>query len=80
MFDWLWRTLDRRVSPCGLVRLMFGTAVEFDVIENNPVRPRLHRPEYEPKEKPTLSVEQANGAAFRAVGRGPQVSLSAQPL
>jgi hypothetical protein len=57
MFDWLWRTLDRRVFPYGLVRLMFGIAVEFDIIENNPVRPRLHRPKYEPKGKPTLSVE-----------------------
>jgi hypothetical protein len=27
---------------------MFGIAVEFDIIENNPVRPRLHRPKYEP--------------------------------
>jgi integrase len=41
-----------------LVRLMFEVAVEYDLIEVNPVRKKLHRPSWERKEKPALSAEE----------------------
>ncbi len=41
-----------------LVRLMFEVAVEYDLIEVNPVRRKLHRPSWERKEKPALTAEE----------------------
>lgn len=42
----------------GLLRLMFDLAYQYDLIDSNPVRPRLHRPESVKVEKPTLSAEE----------------------
>ncbi|HXG65487.1 MAG TPA: tyrosine-type recombinase/integrase [Blastocatellia bacterium] len=47
-----------RVNLYSLLRLMFGIAEEFDLIEVSPVRPKLHRPVVEKREKPTLTVEE----------------------
>ena len=41
-----------------LVRLMFEVALEYRLVEDNPVRRRLHRPSWERKEKPSLSAEE----------------------
>ena len=35
----------------GLLRVMFEVAVEYDLIDNNPVRQKVHRPKVEIKEK-----------------------------
>jgi len=42
----------------GLLNVMFDIAVEYDLIEVSPVRKRLHRPEVESTEKPSLTAEQ----------------------
>jgi Site-specific recombinase XerD len=42
----------------SVLRLLFDLAFELDLIQTNPVRPRMHRPQPEEKEKPTVSPEQ----------------------
>jgi integrase len=42
----------------GLLRLMFGVAVDYELIASSPVRPRVHRPHVDASEKPTLSGEE----------------------
>lgn len=42
-----------------LLSLMFDIMVEYDLIESKPLRKKLHKPEYEREEKPTLPVEDA---------------------
>jgi integrase len=42
----------------GLLNTMFEVAVQHDLIAISPVRRKLHRPEYERKEKPALSAAQ----------------------
>jgi integrase len=42
----------------GMLRLMFEIAEQFDLIEKSPVRSKLHKPEFERVEKPTLSASQ----------------------
>jgi integrase len=42
----------------SVLRLLFDLALELDLIQSNPVRPRMHRPQPEEKEKPTVSPEQ----------------------
>ncbi len=39
----------------GLLRLMFGVAVDYELITSSPVRPRVHRPHVDSSEKPALS-------------------------
>lgn len=45
------------MSFYGLLRLLFDLAVEYDLIERSPVRPKLHRPETAKVEKPTLDAQ-----------------------
>ncbi len=40
----------------GLLRLMFDIAEQYDIIEKSPVRPKLHKPEIQRTEKPTLTA------------------------
>jgi len=40
----------------GLLHLMFEIATQYDLITRNPVRPKLHKPQHTPKEKPTLTA------------------------
>jgi integrase len=37
---------------------MFSISEQFDLIEKSPVRPKLHKPNFERVEKPTLNAEQ----------------------
>lgn len=41
-----------------MLRVMFGLAHEYDLIESSPVRPKIHRPETAEVEKPTLNAAQ----------------------
>lgn len=49
----------------GLLRLMFDIAAQFDLIEKSPVRPKLHKPEFEKVEKVTLSAAQIQAIIAR---------------
>ena len=42
----------------SLMRHMFELATEYDLVQANPVRKKLHRPRYRVKEKPILTPEQ----------------------
>jgi integrase len=42
----------------GILRIIFDLAEQNDVIERNPVRPKLHKPEGVKVEKPTLNAAQ----------------------
>jgi integrase len=42
----------------GIVRVLFDLAEQNDVIDRNPVRPKLHKPEGVKVEKPTLNAAQ----------------------
>lgn len=42
----------------ALLRTLFELAVEYEVIAVSPIRKKLHRPCYRPKEKPSLTPEQ----------------------
>lgn len=42
----------------GLLHLMFDLAQQYDLIEQSPVRPKLHKPEVRRVEKPTLTALQ----------------------
>src|SRR5262249_12102218 len=42
----------------SLLKLMFEVAREYDLISSNPVRPKLHRPVHERKEKRSFTPEQ----------------------
>ncbi len=42
----------------ALLRTLFELAVEYEVFAASPVRNKLHRPSYRPKEKPSLVAEQ----------------------
>jgi integrase len=42
----------------GLINTMFEVAYQYDIIDNKPVRNKLHKPSHEAKEKPTLSLDQ----------------------
>lgn len=42
----------------SLMSAIFSLAVEYELIETNPIRPKLHRPEVSRKEKPVLTCEQ----------------------
>lgn len=46
------------VNVYCLVKMMFDLAVEYDLIDVSPVRRKLHRPQWERKEKPALSAEE----------------------
>jgi integrase len=41
----------------GLLNMMFDVALEYDLIEVKPLKKRLHKPEIEREEKPTLKPE-----------------------
>jgi integrase len=45
----------------GLLHLMFDIAHQYDLIEHNPIRPKLHKPEFERVEKPTLLAAEVRG-------------------
>jgi integrase len=45
---------------------MFEVALEYDLIETNPLRKKLHRPKYKAKEKPVLTPEQI-GAILKGI-------------
>ncbi|MFL6278384.1 MAG: tyrosine-type recombinase/integrase [Blastocatellia bacterium] len=49
----------------GLLRLMFDIAAQFDIIDKSPVRPKLHKPEFERVEKPTLNAAQIKAIIAR---------------
>jgi integrase len=38
----------------GLLHLMFDIAHQYDLIEQSPIRPKLHKPDFRQAEKPTL--------------------------
>jgi integrase len=42
----------------GLLNTMFEVAAQYDLIASSPVRRKLHRPQYQAKEKPALSAEE----------------------
>jgi integrase len=42
----------------SMLRVMFAVAQELDLIDKSPIRPKLHRPTAETREKPTLAPEQ----------------------
>jgi integrase len=42
----------------GLLHIMFDIAQQYDLIEQSPVRPKLHKPEFEKVKKPAFSVAQ----------------------
>lgn len=44
-----------------LLHTMFEVAAQYDFIEKSPVRPKLHRPQYRPAEKPILSSAKISG-------------------
>jgi integrase len=46
------------VNVYCLVKMMFDLAVEYDLIDTSPVRRKLHRPQWERREKPALSAEE----------------------
>ena len=41
----------------GLLSTMFDVAVDYEIIENKPLRKKLHKPEVEKEEKPVLRPE-----------------------
>lgn len=43
----------------GILKLMLDVARENDFMRANPIRPKIHRPKSDRREKPTISVEQA---------------------
>jgi integrase len=49
----------------GLLRLMFDIAQQFDLIEKSPVRPKIHKPEFEQVKKPTLTALQIQAIIAR---------------
>ena len=49
----------------GLLRLMFDIAQQFDLIEKSPVRPKIHKPEFERVKKPTLTALQIQAIIAR---------------
>jgi integrase len=55
-----------------MLKVMFNVAQQVDLIDKSPVRPKLHRPIGERKEKPTLTPEQ-----IRRVEEGFPVELRA---
>jgi len=59
-FDGLAQKLSTKfiLNIYALLRVMFEVAVEYDLIEINPVRRKLHRPRHQDKKKPALSAEQ----------------------
>jgi integrase len=42
-----------------LLNLMFDIALDYDLVESKPLREKLHKPEFEREEKPTLPAEAA---------------------
>jgi integrase len=56
---------EKRLSPkyrrniYGVIKLMFDIAVESELMENTPVRPKLHRPRVPRRSRPVWSLEQA---------------------
>src|SRR5205085_1153430 len=42
-----------------VLNMIFDVAFEYDYVASKPLRRKLHKPEYERQEKPTLPVEQA---------------------
>jgi integrase len=49
----------------GLLHLMFDIAYQYDVIRQNPVRPKLHKPEMVRVEKPTLRATEVRAILAR---------------
>jgi integrase len=49
----------------GLLRLMFDIAHQYDLIGQSPVRPKLHKPEVERVEKPTLRASEIRAVLER---------------
>jgi Phage integrase, N-terminal SAM-like domain len=47
-----------RLNLYSMLKVMFGVAVEYDLIEASPVRAKLHRPVHERKEKRSFTPEQ----------------------
>jgi integrase len=47
-----------RLNLYGLLNVLFEVATQYDLIESNPVRRKLHRPAVERAEKPVLSAAQ----------------------
>ena len=47
-----------RLNVYALLRTVFELAVEYELVAVSPVRRRLHRPSYRPKEKPSLTPKQ----------------------
>src|SRR5205085_11608279 len=47
-----------RLNLYGLMKLIFEVAVEYELLSTNPVRCKLHRPQYKAKKKPALSARE----------------------
>jgi len=47
-----------RLNLYGLLNVFFEVALEYELIEANPVRRKLHRPQIERTEKPVLTAEE----------------------
>ncbi len=58
-----------RLNIYSLLRVLFDLAVEYDLIEVSPIRPKVHRPQVVWTEKPLFSVEEAT-AVINAVPSG----------
>lgn len=62
----------------NLLKVLFELAVESDLMAASPLRPKIHRPKVEQKEKPVISVDQAR-ALLRELDpdwRAPIVTLA----
>src|SRR5262249_28892437 len=48
-----------RVNIYQFLRLMFQVALEHELIQSTPIRPRLHRPGYKPRKMPAWTPQEA---------------------
>lgn len=48
-----------RLNIYSVLRVLFELAVEYDLVEASPIRPKVHRPQVAQAEKPVFSVAQA---------------------
>ena len=56
-----------RLNLYAMLRTMFEVAIEHELIDTHPVRKKLHRPQVEKKEKPTLSPKELRTLLFREI-------------
>lgn len=52
----------------SLLKLIFEIARQYDYVEQNPVRPLVHRPDFQRQEKATLTVSQIRDVLLRMPG------------